>query len=222
MSDERSHHVTLNLARDYEFVADFDDVPGAPSIMFDEPEPLGGNRAPNAAAVLGAAVGNCLSASLAFCLRKAHVPVDGLTARVTTRTKKNEKGRFRITGIEVELSPEVARTDTARLRRCEELFEDFCIVTESVRRGIPVSVSIREAEGSGEPAVASVGAAVASALTREPALNGAQIEVDTASGRVILMGLAPDPLARARAAEVAAQVDGVAVVQNQLRVASLR
>jgi uncharacterized OsmC-like protein len=163
MSDERTQHVTLNLAHGYEFVADFADVPDAPSILFDEPEPLGGNHAPNAAAVLGAAVGDCLSASLAFCLRKAHVPLEGLTAHVTTRTSRNEKGRFRITGIDVELVPEVAGADANRLRRCEDLFEDFCIVTKSVRRGIPVNVSMRPAEGMGEAAVASVGAGAASA-----------------------------------------------------------
>lgn len=89
--------------------------------------------------------------------------------------------------------------------------------------GVPSWVAQRSPDAAPDKVKdAAIGAAVASALTREPALNGAQIEVDTASGRVILMGLAPDPLARARAAEVAAQVDGVAVVQNQLRVASLR
>jgi len=42
------------------FVADFNDITDAPSLPFDEPEPIGGNRTPNAAAVLGAVVGNCL------------------------------------------------------------------------------------------------------------------------------------------------------------------
>src|SRR2546426_7182505 len=49
MSDERIHHITLNLAHDYQFVAEFDDVPNASPITFDEPEPLGGGRGPNAA-----------------------------------------------------------------------------------------------------------------------------------------------------------------------------
>jgi len=79
MLDERTHHITIRLAHDYEFVAEFNDIPSAPAILFDEPKPLGTNRAPNAAAVLGAAVGNCLSASLAFCLRRAHMDVDSLT-----------------------------------------------------------------------------------------------------------------------------------------------
>ena len=146
MSDERSHHITVRLAREYEFVAEFNDLADAPSILFDEPEPLGGNRAPNAAAVLGAAVGECLAASLAFCLRRARVGVDGLTARVTTRVTRNPEGRFRIGGIDVELVPEVADADRARLGRCEALFEDFCVVTESVRRGIPVNVTVKQPE----------------------------------------------------------------------------
>ncbi len=66
---------------------------------------------------------------------------------------------------------------------------------------------------------AAVSAAVASALTREPTLNGYHIDVDSAGGRVILVGLAPDALARSRASELAARVDGVLVVQNQLSVA---
>lgn len=143
MPDDTVHHITVRLARDYEFVAEFNDVPGAPSVMFDEPQPLGGGKAPNAAAMLGAAVGNCLSASLAFCLRKARIEVLDLTAHVKTHVVRNEKGRFRISGIDVELAPSLGRTE-APIGRYEELFEDFCTVTASVRHGIPVRVSLRE------------------------------------------------------------------------------
>jgi uncharacterized OsmC-like protein len=145
MSDDRDHHVTLTLARGYEFVAEFLDVPRGGSMLFDEPAPLGENRAPNATAVLGAAVGNCLAASLTFCLRKTRATVDGMTARVDVHVSRNEVGKFRIAGIDVELTPEIADADAAKLDRCERLFEDFCIVTESVRRGIPVSVTVTEA-----------------------------------------------------------------------------
>ena len=134
--------MTVRLARDFEFVAEFNDVPGPPSVMFDEPPPLGGGRAPNAAAVLGAAVGNCLAASLAFCLRRAHVDVVHLNANVTTHVVRNEKGRFRIGSIDVELVPELGKID-AGIGRCEELFEDFCTVTASVRKGIPIHVHVR-------------------------------------------------------------------------------
>ena len=143
---ERTHHVTVRHAREYEFVAEFDDLPAAQPLRFDEPEPLGHDRAPNAAAVLGAAVGDCLATSLAFCLKKSRIDLEGLTAEVATHVTRNATGRFRISGIDVQLSPAVADADRPRLQRCESLFEDFCIVTESVRQGIPVSVSVKQPE----------------------------------------------------------------------------
>jgi organic hydroperoxide reductase OsmC/OhrA len=147
MSDTRQHHVELRFVRGYEFVATFTDAEAMPAIVFDEPPPLGEGIGPNAAAVLAAAVGNCLAASFAFCLRKVRLePVD-LTANVIAHVDRNEQGRFRITGIDVELNPQLLEGDRSRQERCERLFEDFCVVTESVRRGIPVNVKIVDPVG---------------------------------------------------------------------------
>jgi uncharacterized OsmC-like protein len=141
MGEQQTHHVTVRLSHGFEFIAEFDDVPDAPPLLLDEPKPLSGNRAPNAAALLGAAVGNCLAASLTFCLRRARVDVEGLTARVTTHVSRNERGRHRITGIDVELDPVFG--ENTRIAGCEGLFEDFCTVTASVKHGIPVHVSLK-------------------------------------------------------------------------------
>ena len=144
MSHIESHHVTVELKNDYQFVVRFDDVKGTPTLVCDEPPPLGEGGGPNAAAVLGAAVGNCLAASLASCLRKAQREPINLTARVKTHVARNTKGRMRIAGIDVELSSEVTSATGGNQKRCQELFEDFCMVTASVRRGIPVSVSLQD------------------------------------------------------------------------------
>ncbi len=150
MSETRNYKVDLRYVRGYEFVATFPDEKELPPIVFDEPPPLGEGTGPNAAAVLAAAVGNCLAASFAFCLRKARVePVD-LTAAVVARVGRNEHGRFRISSIDVELTPEVNDSDRPRLERCERLFEDFCIVTESVRRGIDVNVKVVQPAANGK------------------------------------------------------------------------
>jgi uncharacterized OsmC-like protein len=141
MTDERTHHVTLKLADKVGFVAEFADVPGA-SVVFDEPPPLGDNRGPNAAEILSAAIGDCLAASLTFCLRRARIDVQDMTADVTTHVARNERGRLRIRGIDVQLEPVVAAG--TNIDRCEALFEDFCIVTASVRNGIPVHVSLKQ------------------------------------------------------------------------------
>jgi uncharacterized OsmC-like protein len=134
----------LRLSRDYQFTAAFDDVAQAAPILVDEPQPLGEARGPNAADLLGAAVGNCLSASLAFCLRKARVELVDLTAHVTVQIERNEQGRHRITGIDVDLVPKLGSMDGARAERCEALFEDFCTVTASIRKGIPVRVTLED------------------------------------------------------------------------------
>ncbi len=47
--------------------------------------------------------------------------------------------------IRVKLAPDVAPEDRDRMERCLELYEDFCIVTESVRNGIPISVEVEAA-----------------------------------------------------------------------------
>jgi uncharacterized OsmC-like protein len=142
MSESREHQVELRFVRGYEFVATFKDHDGTQAIVFDEPPPLGEGSGPNAAAVLAAAVGNCLAASFVFCLRKVRLePVD-MTANVVAHIERNSQGRFRVTGIDVELNPRLLEGDKDRQKRCEQLFEDFCIVTESVRRGIPVNVNV--------------------------------------------------------------------------------
>jgi hypothetical protein len=42
----------------------------------------------------------------------------------------------------VVLTPCIAVTEQGRFDRCKALFEDFCIVTESVRQGIPITVQV--------------------------------------------------------------------------------
>lgn len=142
MADEIVHRVTVSLKRQFEFAAEFENLPEVKPIHLDEPPPLGTGHGPTAVALLGAAVGNCLAASLKLCLQKARAQTSGLVAQVTAHVKRNEAGRYRVAEIEVELSPEISGEDLGRLTRCEWLFEDFCIVTESVRHGIPVSVRV--------------------------------------------------------------------------------
>jgi uncharacterized OsmC-like protein len=111
MSETRDYKVSLRFVRGYEFVATFPDAEALPPIVFDEPPPLGEGSGPNAAAVLAAAIGNCLAASFAFCLRKVRLePVD-VTADVVAHVARNEQGRYRIKGIDVELAPDVLEQD---------------------------------------------------------------------------------------------------------------
>jgi uncharacterized OsmC-like protein len=141
MAETGTFTVKLDLEDNYRFVTDFGQPGGIPFLL-DEPEPLGEGLGPNAARVLAAAVGNCLSASALFCLRRARIDVHAMHTEVGATMARNEAGRLRIGNIRVRIEPEVAERDVSRMRRCLEIFEDYCIVTESVRRGIDVGVSV--------------------------------------------------------------------------------
>ena len=141
-ADQKVARTHVQLLEGYRFAASFPDTPAAPALTLDEPAPIGGGEGPNPAAVLAAAVGGCLASSLTLCLSKAHLEPDAVNANVTANIARNEAGRFRISGIDVDLSLCIPSTDQARLERCKTLFQDFCMVTESVRHGIPVNVHL--------------------------------------------------------------------------------
>jgi uncharacterized OsmC-like protein len=141
MSDAPSFSLTLEQRERFQFDVTFDDE-SWPVLRLDEPSPLGDGTAPNASRALGAAIGNCLAASLLFCLQKARVPVAGLGAEVRGEMTRNEKGRMRIGSVEVVLRPTLDGVPAEKLGRCLDLFEDFCVVTQSVREGIDVKVSV--------------------------------------------------------------------------------
>src|SRR5690606_17686636 len=133
--------VTLDRDEAYRFTADFHQE-GLPALVMDESPPLGEGAGPGAARVLAAAVGHCLSSSALYCLDRARVDVRGMRTTVRATLVRNARDRLRVGGLSVRLEPRVAAEDRERLHRCLELFEDFCVVTASVRRGIDVQVAV--------------------------------------------------------------------------------
>lgn len=131
----------------FEFRVKFDKEQFAP-LLLDEPPPLGHDTAPNAARILAAAIGNCLSASLVFCLQKAKVSAPSVSADVNVEIVRNEARRLRIGKVNVTLHTSLPADDPA-LASCLTTFEDFCVVTQSVRQGIDVTVEV-----SGHPMTA--------------------------------------------------------------------
>lgn len=133
-------HTHLKRVDGYKFEIDFGEWDG--KISMDEPEPLGEGTAPDAAMMLSSAVGHCLCASLLFCVGKARGEADDLSADVETSLVKNERGRWRIEGIKVIIKLQMNDENQKKTDRCRELFEDFCIVTASIRQGIKVDVDL--------------------------------------------------------------------------------
>ena len=141
---EHEFSIVLRLQDHYAQIVDFG-FGGVAPLVIDEPPPLGQGGGPNPARLLAAAVGSCLGASLLYCLRKAHVDVTDLRTTVAGTLVRNERGRLRIGALRVQLAPTVADADRPRLARCLELFEDYCVVTDSVRDGIDIAVEVEPA-----------------------------------------------------------------------------
>jgi uncharacterized OsmC-like protein len=146
MAEQPQFTFTLEQKQDMQFLVKFDSDE-FDDLLLDEPEPIGSGKGPNASRILGAAVANCLSASLLFCLRKARQEPASIKATVTGHMTRNEQKRLRVGGFDVSIEVSGIDREAAGSRRCLELFEDFCVVTASIRKGLPVSVKVVDEAG---------------------------------------------------------------------------
>lgn len=147
MSELTTFTIRIEQERDFEFRVRFD-WPDVPELLLDEPEPLGRSAGPNAARLIGAAVANCLTSSLLFCMRKFKQTPARLRAEVTGAITRNERGRMRIGRFDVTIHLADQAGAIQHFDRCLAQFEDFCVVTESVRHGIPVGVRVVDSTGA--------------------------------------------------------------------------
>ncbi len=145
--NEAAFSLALEHLQGYEFRLKFD-WENVPDLVLDEPSPLGNQRGPNASRLLAASIASCLSASLLFCLNKSRIETRGMKTRVSGWYRRNPKGRLRVDRLEVAISVDADAARSPRLSRCMDLFEDYCVVTESVRQGIPVQVKVVDSVGA--------------------------------------------------------------------------
>ena len=143
MSDQ-TVKVTLAQQQDYQFEVAFDG--GAPTLLADEPPPLGKSKGPSPVQLLAAAVGNCLSDSLLFALRKFKQTPEPISCEVTAEVGRNTEGRVRVLTMTAKLKLGVPAAELDHLDRVLSQFESYCTVTQSVGQGIPIMVHVRDAD----------------------------------------------------------------------------
>jgi uncharacterized OsmC-like protein len=137
--------VQLKQEADYRFGIEFGgDIP---VLHGDEPPPLGKAAGPSPSQLLAAAVGNCLSDSLLFALRKFKQKPEPIHAEVEATVDRNAENRLRVLGITARLTVGVPAESLEHLDRVLAQFEEFCTVTQSVRQGIPVTVNVFDSAG---------------------------------------------------------------------------
>lgn len=141
------HAIEINLKQkqDYRFAIDFG--AGVPVLYGDEAPPLGAGSGPTPVQLLAAAVGNCLSDSLYFAIRKFKQDPQGIATRVKATIDRNAEGRMRVTQMQVEIRLGAAATSIQSFERVLAQFEGFCTVAQSVGQGIPIEVGVFDGAG---------------------------------------------------------------------------
>ncbi len=144
MSDNVTVH--LRQRQDYQFEVQFgQDVP---ALLADEPAPLGGGLGPSPVQLLAAAVGNCLSDSLLFALRKFKQAPEPLSCSVEAQVGRNDEGRLRVLSMVATLTLGVPAASLSHLDRVLGGFEAYCTVTQSVGQGIAIEVRVLDSTGA--------------------------------------------------------------------------
>ena len=144
MSNEQ---VTVELVQQQDYRFDIHFGAAVPNLIGDEPAPLGSGAGPSPVQLLCAAVGNCLSDSLLFALRKFKQSPEPLRATVVADVGRNPEGRLRVLRIDATLHLGVAADQLEHLDRVLSTFEAYCTVTQSVGQGIDIGLKVLDANG---------------------------------------------------------------------------
>jgi len=145
MSDDPTVH--LRHQADYRFEIDFDEG-RSPTLVTDLGPPLGQAAGPDPEKLLAGAVANCLSASLLFALRKNGNEAPPMHTVANLTLARNANKRLRVGRIDVEIRLGVPAASLRSLDRILATFEDFCVVTQSVRAGLPVDLRVLDSTGT--------------------------------------------------------------------------
>lgn len=142
---EQIVEVELIQQEDYRFTVNFGD--NVPSLVADEPPPLGKGRGPSPVQLLCAAVGNCLTDSLLFAFKKYKQAPEPLSATVSATLGRNSENRLRVQSMSARLHLGVTGGELDHLERVLSQFEGFCTVTQSLGQGIMISTEVYDAHG---------------------------------------------------------------------------
>jgi uncharacterized OsmC-like protein len=109
----------------------------------DEPESFHGqDKGPSAVEYFLIGVGGCTGSSFAYCLEKNSIPVKDLQIIVDGKmSHRGDKLNLRLIKIEIEIKGSIGTHDTNKLDKCINQFKDYCVISESISKGIPLNFS---------------------------------------------------------------------------------
>ncbi|MDH4122967.1 MAG: OsmC family protein [Thermoplasmata archaeon] len=140
--DDLNVEVRLSQIDNYKFLVDFG-LPNVDKLKVDEDPPLGKGEGADPSRLLGAAISQCMLSSLLFCIQKSRARVDKLESVATLHFGRDEDKRLRIIKVDLKITANVPESEKTKIERCLPIFDKFCTVSQSVRKGIPVDLEVK-------------------------------------------------------------------------------
>ena len=97
--------------------------------------------------LLAASVGNCLSDSLLFALRKFKQAPEPIRTEVLAEVGRNAEGRLRVLSMAADLHLGVPAAQLNHLQRVLDTFEQYCTVTQTVGAAVPIALRVFDSNG---------------------------------------------------------------------------
>lgn len=143
MSNELKTRVSLKQEEEMIYKCNLGEIK-MDTLYIDEKHDKNSERiGPSPVKLLALSVLGCLAASFSFCLNKKEFSLSDLLGHAEVTIARNDKHLWRVKKIDVRISPKI---DTPELRKradqCAKFFEQYCIISESLRNGIEVNLEL--------------------------------------------------------------------------------
>jgi len=112
-----------------------------PKLKVDIPTEFGGkSKSPCPDELFFSAVGGCLLTTFLYFKEKMGLELRGLQVSVKGALSNIGRKGYQMTGIEVLMHMDVDQEERIKAEECVELAREYCHLTRSLERGIPVKV----------------------------------------------------------------------------------
>ena len=99
---------------------------------------------PSPIKLLALSVLGCLAVCFEFCLQKKGFTLSDLDGRAEVTFTRKDKEFWRIRKIDIDLLPKIDNTEMRKsVAQCKNLFEQHCIISESLRKGMEINVNLK-------------------------------------------------------------------------------
>ncbi|GLR66750.1 hypothetical protein GCM10010909_14300 [Acidocella aquatica] len=141
-----THSITLRQVENFQFSHDYGG--SKPTLISDEPPPLGAAAGPSPVQLLLSAVGSCMSSSFNFAMKKFREAPGAINTTATATVGRDEANHLRVQQLEIAIHFAAEAASVSHLARVLEQFESFCTVGAAVARGIPTRVTVTDGTGT--------------------------------------------------------------------------